>query len=47
MKIKITEIEATAEDLRSNRSLSDVFFDILAKCAENSSEQQEDESEEE
>lgn len=29
MKIKVTEIEATAEDLRQSKTLSEAFSDIL------------------
>ena len=29
MKIKITEIEATSEDLRQSRTLADAFVNIL------------------
>jgi len=47
MKIKITEIEATAEDLRSNRTLSDALMDALDRCFRSSAAQECEEQEEE
>ena len=32
MRIKITEIEATSEDLRSNRTLCDALMGVLDRC---------------
>lgn len=32
MKIKITEIEATAEDLRQSSTLADSFTNLLRRC---------------
>ena len=49
MKIKITEIEASAEDLRQSKSLSDAFTDafkhtfILNGLTLHESEEEEDE----
>jgi len=34
MKITITEIEASAEELRANRSLSDVLMDALSRACD-------------
>lgn len=34
MKIKITEIEATAEDLRANRTVADALTDALCRIGE-------------
>ena len=32
MNIKITEIEATSEDLRQSSTLADTFTNLLRKC---------------
>ena len=34
MKITITEIEASAEELKANRSLSDVLMDALSRACD-------------
>ena len=34
MKITITEIEASADDLMANRSLSDVLMDALSRACD-------------
>lgn len=34
MKITITTIEASAEDLKANRSLSDVLMDALSRACD-------------
>lgn len=49
MKIKITEIEATAEDLRQSSTLADSFTNLLRRCLtpDTSAEATEDEDEEE
>ena len=35
MKITITEIEATAEDLRANRTLAEALTDAIIRAGEN------------
>jgi hypothetical protein len=34
MKITITTIEASAEELKANRSLSDVLMDVLSRACD-------------
>lgn len=49
MKVKVTEIEATAEDLRQSRTLAEAATNILrmALIPEGSYEEEEDEGEKE
>ena len=34
MRITVTEIEATAEDLRANRTIADAFADMVCRIGE-------------
>ena len=34
MRITVTEIEATAEDLRANRTIADTFADMFCRIGE-------------
>lgn len=46
MKITITQIEATAEDLRASRTIADLFYttlsNVLFPCGEEETEEQDE-----
>lgn len=47
MKIKITELIATAEDLKASRSISETFYNILRQAFNFADEEDEEDKEDE